>query len=171
MDFNPRNEGALVFQGEDTFCGSISSRIFMGGRQEMRNKQGRGALTFCWQRLLAPLLVLLAIQKSDFSCTSPTLLLHVFTVNTLSQPNSPVFYHFTQSSLPLFNWKTFCLLLPNHMMWDKCSNPSLWAFKDCNTTFTRQLFDSKMDKLQSYSWPPSRLQRDRGLKLVLLIKR
>lgn len=73
----------------------------------------------------------------------PTLLLHLFTVNTRSQPHSPVLYHFTQSSLPLFNWKTFCLLLPNHMMWDKCSNPSLRAFKDCNTTFTRQIFDSK----------------------------
>lgn len=75
--------------------------------------------------------------------------LHIFTANTPSKPPSPVLYHSTQSSLPLFNWKTFCLLVPNHMMGDKCLNPYLWAFKDCDIAFTRQLFDSKMDKLQT----------------------
>lgn len=104
------------------------------------------------------------IQKFDFvsSC---------ITANTRSQLNSPVLYHLTQTSLPLFSSETFYLLLPNHVMWDKCLIPYLWAFKHCDTAFTRQWADSKMDKLQSYSWPSSWLHSDRDLKLVFLIKR
>lgn len=129
-------------------------------RQEMRFLGVTAPTCPCSRDVALPV-----IQKSAFAPS------HIYRVNTHSRPNSPVLYHFAQSSLPLFNWKTFCLLLPNHMMWDKCSNPYLWAFKDCNTAFTRQLFDSEMDKLQSYSWPLSWLQSARDLKLVLLTKR
>lgn len=71
MDFSPRNDGALVFQGEDTFCGSVSSQIFMGGRQEMRNKRGGGVLTFCWQHLLAPSLSCLPYKSLTFLVPAP----------------------------------------------------------------------------------------------------
>lgn len=144
-----------------------------GWRQEMRSpgvtKTGKRFLRLCWGSIYGSRLdpyegALPTIQKSDFvsSC---------ITANTRSQLNSPVLDHLTQTSLPLFSWETFYLLLPNHVMWDKCSNPYLWAFKHCDTAFTRQWADSKVDKLQSYSWPSSWLHSDRDLKLVLLIKR
>lgn len=117
--------------------------------------EGKGP-ALCWQHLLVPS----PVKWPCLPHKTLTLLLHIFTVHTHSQPHSPALCHFTQSSLPLFNWKTFCLLSPDHMMWDKCSNPYLWAFKDCNTAFTRQLFDSKwIRELQLASVTAAKRQR------------
>lgn len=108
---------------------------------------------------------LFPMQNSDFlyqPLFAPVI--HTFSISP------PVAFYFPQSLLSVFHWQTFYLTLPHHMMWDKCTIPYLWAFQDCNTPFTRWLFDSRVDKLQSYSWPPSQLAKWQSTKVGFACK-